>query len=565
MAENIKKAYESVLEEEGVPFRWETHGNLWRQSPEKVLKKSNVLLFPDYLTEQIPYEFSVWVEDFIDLGGNVFIVYNCGTREDNGSYREKAVFTRLLGLNYITYNEYNSLAFQMANIRFKDQQAVDLFEIPCGKMDEEFTLTGYQYGKLSYPVAKVDINFVDNKKVYASSVYEDGKILPNTFHKKQGKGNVLFANIPLGYLKAYGSDDLLIRTFLRVFLFDISHIPYLCNTPLNKGGIVINWHIDNYREIKNINRFEKLGFLRKSLPSSFHITAGDFVNEEGDEMGFDASRHPDLIRKMMQYGAIGSHGGWAHNWFADRLVDNDLSPEEIEYYVKLNSQVLSMITHYDIKEYAAPNGVHPQPLMTRILEKLGFTCYYYPGDSGSRPNRTFSHGKMVSEKVIAFPVMPFHRMVSVQELGWADVSVDRYRKWLDGSLDYVVTNRTIFLCYSHLYDFEDNPQYIESFQDFLDRMEILKGEDKLIVKPMSYFTDFIHKMLQTKYNFILRDNLMVVELSNPQGLEGISVAIPKYLCRKPPGRGFYIEESKDYYYVNITEEVYEKNIICNLR
>ncbi len=562
---SIKAAYESVLEEEGVNFRWITHGELWPSTPAKVLRKTNILIFPDYITSRIPYEFSVWIEDFIDLGGNVFIVYNCGTMSEQGGYREKAVFTRLLGMNYVTYNKYQSLAFQMANLRFKDQETIDLFEIPCGKYDDLLTITGYQYGRLKYPVAKVDVEFVDEKNIMAYSVYEDGRIAPNLFHKKVGKGNVFFANLPLGYLKAYGSDDLLLRVILRTFLFDISHFPHICNTPSNKGGIVLNWHVDDNREWKNIVEYDKKGFLRASLPASFHITAGDYVDTKEDQTGFDASKNPDLVRRMMEYGKIGSHGGWAHNWFAKKLMNNEFSDDEIEYYIDINNRVLSLITKYDIVEYAAPNGVHPQPKLTNILEKLGFTCYYYPGDLGSRPNRTFSQGKMVSEKVIAFPVMPFQNKVSVMEIGWDNVPAEDYERWLLESLEHVIRDRTIFLFYSHLYDFEVHPQYIKPFIKFLNKMEKLQKENLLIVKPMSDFAEFIQRFLHTKFRFVLKENILVAELKNPLGLDGISVAIPKNLSRRPGGTGFYIEEDENYFYLNITEKVYEKSIVCNLR
>ena len=564
MEENIKNAYISVLEEEGVRFKWITRGDLWRSTPRRILLEHQVLIFPDFVTQKIPKEFEVWVEEYVSLGGNVFIVYNSGTMTENRGYREQAVFTRLLGMNYVTYNKYQSLAFQMAKVRFKDRNAADFFEIPHGKIDELNTITGYQYGALDYPLAKVDISFIDDKNVLIYSLYQDGKSSPNTFWKKMGGGNVLYTNLPLGYLKAYGTDDLLLRTFLRAFLFKIAVIPHLCNTPYNRGGVVLNWHVDDNREHNNTIRFEKVGLFRTSLPASFHITAGDYLSTPGDNKGFDAASNPQLVRKLMKYGTIGSHGGWAHNWFADKLLNNEFTESEIEHYINLNNQVLSLITNYPIVEYAAPKGVHPQPQLTAILKKMGMKCYYYPGDMGSRPNRTFSKGIMVSDELIAFPVMPMGKNVSVMELGIDGVSSADYKKWLNSNLDYLVRNHTIFLIYSHFYDYHYHEKYIIPFIQALDRMEKLQYENKLIVQTMEYFTDFIHRFLKTEYVFIIRKDMMVVELQNSAGLDGISVAIPKKLCRRPPGSGFYLTEDSDYFYVNITDDVYEKNIVCHL-
>ncbi|MFC1898274.1 hypothetical protein ACFLYJ_01755 [Candidatus Cloacimonadota bacterium] len=565
MEENVKNAYSSVLEEEGVPYKWTTRGDLWRYTPKRILTEHQVIIFPDFATQKIPKEFEVWVEDFVSLGGNVFIVYNSGTQKANGTYRDEAVFSRLLGMNYVTYNKYQSLAFQMAKVRYKDLSAVRFFELPYGKLDDLLTISGYQYGPLDYPLAKVDVSYIDDKNVLAYSLYADGKSSPNTYWKKLGEGNVFYTNLPLGYLKAYGSDDLLIRSYLKAFLFKISMVPHIDSAPFHKGGIVLNWHIDDWRERENIDVFSKKGIIRKNLTYSFHITAGDFLNNRGDNLGFNASKYPKYVRKMMQYGTIGSHGGWAHNWFVNQWENNLLSDKDIAYYIDINNKTLSMITNYDIKEYAAPSGIHPQPLLTNILEERGFLAYYYPGDLGSEPNRTFYKGSMVSEKVIAFPVMPYQSIVSVQEFADNNESAATYKNWLMKTLDYVVDNRSMCLVYSHVYDFETNPQYIKPFNQFLDKLEFYKKKNKLSVETMSYFAEYILRFLKTDYKFVLkkRDKIMSVELRNSEGLEGLTVAIPKNLFRKPPGAGFYVEEDENYYYAVINEQVYEKNIICH--
>jgi hypothetical protein len=567
MEENIRKGYSSVLEEEGVPYKWTTRGDLWRHTPKKILSEHQVLIFPDFVTQKIPKEFEVWVEDYVSLGGNVFIVYNSGTQKQSRRFRDKAVFSRLLGLNYVTYNKFQSLAYQMAHVRFKDEAALKLFDIPFGKVDNLLTLAGYQYGPLDYPLAKVDVSFIDDKTVLAYSIYKDGKSSPNTFWKKLGKGNVLYCNLPLGYLKSYGSDDLLLRNYLKAFLFKISQIPHIDNAPFHKGGMVINWHIDDERELINVPKYSKKGIIRKNLPQSFHITAGDFLYNPGDNMGFNAAKHPDIVRKMMKCGTIGSHGGWAHNWFVTQMENNRLTDDEIIHYVDINNQTLKMITNYDIQEYAAPSGIHPQPFLTKVLEERGFLAYYYPGDLGSEPNRTFYKGEMVSKKVIAFPVMPNADIVSVQEFAEKNKSPEEYKEWLMKTLDHVVRNTSVNLIYSHVYDFDVNQQYVKPFNQFLDKAEYYIKKDKLIVETMSYFAKFILRYLKTDYKFVLKENeqFMSVELYNPEGLEGISVAIPKNMFRKPPGAGFYILEDEYYFYAVITEKVYEKNIICHLR
>ena len=52
---------------------------------------------------------------------------------------------------------------------------------------------------------------------------------------------------------------------------------------------------------------------------------------------------------------------------------------EIYEYIKKNNDSLSNVTGYKITEYAAPAGVHPQPLMTKELEKLEKVLLLYRG------------------------------------------------------------------------------------------------------------------------------------------------------------------------------------------
>jgi peptidoglycan/xylan/chitin deacetylase (PgdA/CDA1 family) len=89
------------------------------------------------------------------------------------------------------------------------------------------------------------------------------------------------------------------------------------------------------------------------------------------------------------------------------MHNQDMDPQSIEEYIAKNNRALEEITGYKIEEYSAPLGAHPQPLATQVLERLGMIAYYYCGDSGSAPNRTFSDGGMVSEHVVAFPVTNF--------------------------------------------------------------------------------------------------------------------------------------------------------------
>ncbi|MGB9812016.1 MAG: hypothetical protein ACPLSN_10005 [Dictyoglomus turgidum] len=119
----------------------------------------------------------------------------------------------------------------------------------------------------------------------------------------------MYVNLPLGHLKAY-ADDFPIRTFLRVFLFEILKIPHLLNTPYGIGGIVINWHVDSSIDWKSIPYMLQNNYLRKGIEYSIHITAGDFRDKQGDKLGFDAcGEGKKYVKMILNFGVISSHGG----------------------------------------------------------------------------------------------------------------------------------------------------------------------------------------------------------------------------------------------------------------
>ncbi|HPR16845.1 MAG TPA: hypothetical protein PLD62_01225 [Candidatus Cloacimonadota bacterium] len=557
MGTAIQAAFSSVLEEEGVPFRWVQRGDILRYKPKDIIDLNPVIIFPDYITQRIPEEFSIWIDDYLQVGGNVLLSYDCGIRMANNRYRTKAIFSSLVGANYITYSQYIQSSYRLANIQFRDREAAKFLQIPYGKLDEHLNLSGYVYGALQYPVAFVDPENLKNDEIYAYSVYEDGSRRPNIILRHFEKGRILYANLPLGYLKAYASDELMLRTILRTFLFEVVHIPHLANMPSRKAGLVMNWHVDNSKEWKSINWAEKQGFFRQDFPFSCVISAGKWLNKTDDNLGFDAANHTDLVKKLAKFGTIGSLGGWAHNWFASQMSNHEQNAAEIEKSIVMNNQTLSDITGYPVQEFAAPQGIH-DAWLTRILAKNNFDSYYFVGDSGSQPNRSFFDGKMVADNLFAFPVMPFNQRASVHELGRDHIPASEYETWLNATLDHLIDHRLATLIYSHFYDFRDFPQYVPAFLRFMDRAAQLQKEGKLLIAPMSYFTQFWLRFLKTETEFICENELLLVTLKNPESLQNITISLPKAEYRKVAGLGLNVTEDDDYYYIEIVEDVTEK-------
>jgi hypothetical protein len=320
----------------------------------------------------------------------------------------------------------------------------------------------------------------------------------------------------------------------------VAEVPHLLNVPDGKAGLVINWHIDANPDYKSIPWMEERGYLLPGIDYSMHVTAGDFRNEPGDGLGFDAAgAGRPFLEKLLRYGVIGSHGGWGHDWFSDHIERGLFDVKAIEMNIQRNNDALQQISGARVREYSAPNGVYPQPRMTQILEKLGFVAYYYTGDCGSAPNRTFINGRRVSDRVWAFPIMPLGKAASLEEMAKAGLPEREVTAWLKSVVDYVVAQKTVRLIYSHPYDIEKYPRAVKAL------LEVALKEQKagrLQVKPMSYFADYLSRFVATRFQFTRMEKGWRFQAQNERGLEGMVLSLPKTKYRVKASPGVTIRE-----------------------
>ena len=557
-AVGVLDAYKSVLTEEGVSWEAVEISSLTLTAANKLVKTKPIIIFPDGLLQNMPEETLNWVKEYLDNAGSVAVIYDVGIKEHKGNFRKQALLADITGVNYITYSTAGEKAYTTGLLQFASQRAVEYLQIPPGKSDNALFLNGYLYGRLRYPIARNEyMGPAPGNTVLASVITETGEKYPAVVLNTYGRGNVFYVNLPLGYLKAY-SDGLPMQAFLRVFLFQIVKIPHLVNAEKGIGGLVINWHIDSSIEWAEIPVAIKNKTLDKDLRYSIHITAGDFRDAPGDKLGFDAcGKGKSYAQLFLPFGVIGSHGGWAHNWFADNIEKGKLTKKDISSYINKNKTCLESVTNYPVLEYSAPVGVHPQPVTTAILEKLGFNSYYYTGDSGSAPNRTFSNGAMVSSQVIAFPILSYGKSASLYEMKESGLTEKEVQKWLFDIVDYVINNHTTRLFYSHLHDIDNYPQAVHNFLQYAKRKQT---EGKLRIEPMSVFAGFFQKFIKTEFSFRQEGTGLLLTLKNKTGLKGITVAIPRNKYKAGENINVSMAEDKNYYYLTVNEDVKEKTI-----
>jgi hypothetical protein len=556
---HIIKAYESILEEEGIPYDVLSAHLLLSLKADDVVKYHPAIIFPDGAARYLPPEFKTWTKDYCTKGGNVIISYDPGTINVKKAFLKEAVFAHMTGVNYITYDLKGEAAYTVGNIKFMDKKRSEFFQVPFGKTAEGLLLGGYAYGKLEYPIAcNTYVKSIHQDEIFATAITSDGQEYPAIVLRECGLGKVLYVNLPLGHLKCF-SDDLPLRGVLRTFIKKVVKIPYLHNTLYGKGGLVINWHIDANVDWASVDAMLRDGYLIKDIKYSIHITASDFRDEPGDGLGFDAcGKGSPFLQLIKDYGVFGSHGGWGHNWFARNIENNTFQRKEIYNYIKKNNECLESFVDYKIVEYAAPNGTHPQPVTTEVLEELGFLAYYYTGDTGSAPNRTFFNGQKISDNIIAFPILTFGKAASFYEMQRYGYTEDEVKKWLLKATDYVINNRTVRLIYSHPYDIPEYPDAIKSFFNYANQKQ---QEGILRIDTMTSFAGFLLRFLQTEYRFTSQDKEMVISLTNPDDLKGITVALPKEEHKKPYSQNLSVEEDEDYYYMTIIRSIKEEVIL----
>ena len=514
----VRAAYEAVLVEEGVPHTWLSTNDLLLIGGRELERRYEVLIFPDALAQRMPAESLSRAREYVHAGGNVVVVLDPGIKEPGGAYRPGGVLATLAGVEYQRYQQERSRAYVEGNVDFTSLDGPAEWAIPPGKLHNGHVVGGYSYGSLKYPMASAELLRPD-----VDVVASFGSI-PVIAERRLGDGRVLWVNLPLGYLKAHG-DDLPLRTILRTFLFDRVGLPHLVASPGGVGGLVVDWHVDSQIEWEGLPRLVESGVLRPGLRVQFDVTAGPYRDTPGDDLGFDACGAGEpVLRSILPFGEIGSHGGWSHNFFSDHLEHGEFDEGEIDGFVTRNNECLTEVTGRRPTAYSAPNGVHP-PVVTDLLEEKGFEAYYYTGDTGSPPTRTFVDGAMVSDRVWAFPVMPNGLYASIGEMDRAGLSPGEVEGWLDDTLDYIASEDTIRLLYSHPYDLEG--PYLASVKRFLDRAEAFQEQGRLRVQPMTYFARFLSRFVETEYSIRRDAGDVVVGLANEEGLQDIAVAVPR--------------------------------------
>ena len=479
------------------------------------------VVLPDGLVQRASRSLTERLADYVHDGGHLMVVYDAATLTLAGgdAADHRALLSELVGVEYALYHQLGQRQTLREPVQ-GDPARLRSLGVPPGKYmpvaaSGPATITTYQYGEIAYPA-------------FAARGRYDGQVL---LHGRSGnlvaglrgfgRGQVLFVNLPLGYLKLR-SDGMLLHGFLAWFGESVCGLPRLLSVPDGIGGLVMNIHIDSNSSLQPLLELRGRSALFTQGPYSVHFTAGPDTYHSGDDTGLDLERNPvsqNWVRFFAARGdAIGSHGGWIHNEFAQRITETN--GNEYASWIARNDAALERLTGKPVREYSSPEGHHPQ-WITDWLQRHGVLGYYFTGDTGMAPTRTYRYGRRSDRTTWAFPLVPYGAVASFEEAGDAHIGDEEMGRWLVDLAGFAAVDRSVRLFYFH-------PPGVIDYTVALDRMldAVRARGNAFRWYTIGGQSAFLDRRDQTRWRLVVERDGWRLEANNPQGLGGLAWHVP---------------------------------------
>ncbi|OGI42387.1 MAG: hypothetical protein A2150_04675 [Candidatus Muproteobacteria bacterium RBG_16_64_11] len=518
------------------------------------------VILPDGVLREAPGMFSPTLENYVEAGGNLLVVYDAATVP----YRpEGSRLSKLVGVDYALFGRRGAGAIVNGSVQGTKETLAALL-VPPGKyvaVDEagpagsrdylpadrkKYVISGYSQQKMEYP-GFISEGDYDGEVLLASP--EKGLVAGARRH---GAGNVLFANLPLGYLKDR-TDGLFLHGFLRYFADKVLGLAYLSPAPDGVGGIQMNWHMDSNAAIQPIIDIDKTGIYEQG-PYSIHITAGPDARAFGDGLGINVPNNPVIqkwIRDMIAKGhAIGPHGGWIHDYFGLNVSDDNRA--QFEKFLVLNKKALEDVMGKPALEYSAPVGNQPQ-WVTGWLEANGFLAYYFTGNSGLGPTRSYRDGRLKNRHIWSFPVMTYRDLASFEEFAESELGSQEVGDWLRAVTDFSADRRVVRLVYFHP---PGVTLYMNAMRAWLGRAKELAGQGRFRWYTMTDMARFLNDREQVQWHIEGQaEGEQQFFATHPVNLARQTWLLPKQSYSRPEPRAgkLAVREAADYWAVTAAE------------
>lgn len=547
------------------------------------------VILPDGVQREASSILISTLKNYVEAGGKLMVVYDAATVP----YRpEGSRLSELVGVDYALFGKYGTDAIVSGSIQ-GTKETFEALLAPPGKYsaaDEinsdaeqprpgirdylpanegKYVVSGYSHQKMEYP-GFISEGTYDGTALLSSP--EKGLVAGV---RRQGTGNVLFVNLPLGYLKDR-TDGLFLHGFLRYFADKLLGLVYLAPVPDGIGGLMMNWHVDSNTDIQSVVHIESTGIYEQG-PYSIHITAGPDARAIGDGLGMNVPNNPTIqkwIRDMVAKGhAVGPHGGWIHDYFGLNVSDDNRA--EFERFLVLNKKALEDVMGKPALEYSAPVGNQPQ-WVTDWLEENGFLAYYFTGNSGMGPTRSYRDGQLKNRRIWSFPILTYRDIASFEEakgaaellaadptLTWRDLASDKFSEsgisqreigdWLRAVTDFTADRRIARLVYFHP---PGVTLYMNAMRAWLGRAKVLAGQGRFRWYTMTDMARFLNDRELVQWRVEGQaEGKQVFVATHPTSLARQTWLLPKETYSRPePREGkLAVREEADYWAVTAAD------------
>ncbi len=324
------------------------------------------------------------------------------------------------------------------------------------------TYSGYLLGPLNYPVFVTQGDFAAPGQQPLADSPQFGLVAGvNPF----GAGQVLFVNLPLTYLKGR-TDALPMHGFLHYFTRTLLNLPHLSPMPNGVAGLTLNWHLDAFEaQAPTQSLVSKKVFNTAGRVFSIDLTAGPDRDTAGDALGWNLAANPvakKLLRNFQTFGhAVGSHGGWIHNFYGPNASDTNAldstqqacpnpltGSDNFLQCLVLNRQAVDTVLGRATRGYSAPEGNNPTWAMT-YLENQGVVAAYFAGHTGLGMTRQYRDGVLLNPKLWVLPVTPQGMYATFEEWQTHNVAKEDVAQWYRDLVDFQIAQNTSRMVYAH--------------------------------------------------------------------------------------------------------------------
>ncbi|MCO5399621.1 polysaccharide deacetylase family protein [Ralstonia soli] len=511
------QAWEDAALEEGVRLRTMSASEFVRHGLNGERTFAGVIL-PDTVHRSMTTALINQISQFVQNGGALMQVYDAGILNEKGFYEDGA--SRMSTLAGVQYGFYSALRAKMeaqATV-YGDPDVMADLHIPPGRWivaDGRAVLSGYGRDMLQYPT-------LQTRGDYAGTVLlrsEDNSVIAG--ERAVGKGAVLFVNLPLTYLKLR-TDGVLMHGFLSYFAGHMLEQPRLSPAPQGVGGLVLNWHCDARICIDATDKLIKDGVFKRG-PFSFHITAGPDQRQFGDGLGVDLANNPefaDVVHGLMQQGhEVGSHGGWIHDWFG--LTVNEDNQASMETYLQKNADAIQALTGKPQTEYSAPTGNQPE-WATRWLDEHNVKGYYFTGNIGQGPTRTYRNGRR-DEHIWSFPVQTYGQYSTIEEAYMSSIPEPEIAAWLTSLVKFTTDTGEVRLIYFHP---PGAVRYLHAIDALMDAADAQEARKRFRWHTITQMAEFAERREKTVWQVTSARGDLRLNAENPQTLNELTWLFP---------------------------------------